>query len=138
MKKYLLLLLTISACRDNSIYKEYHGIKGYYALQDSSNNVLKTLHFSCQASKKLADKEYHGCTGYINGNKADQPKLIFRYKIPAISELNINDVTDRYMGNMDSNDRKIKSLLLGSWKYYQNKDTLVLTGKDSLVFIREK
>jgi hypothetical protein len=137
MKKYLLLLLTICACRDNTIYKEYHGIKGYYVLQDPSN-PLKSLHFACEASKKLANKEFHGCTGYVNALKTDHPKLMFKYKIPATSELNITEVTDGYIGNLDSYDRKIKTILVGTWKYNQNKDSLVLQGKDTLLFVRVK
>ncbi|MBX2951543.1 MAG: hypothetical protein KF870_03495 [Leadbetterella sp.] len=138
MKKPLfLLLLLFSGCRDNTIYHEYHSITGVWdvvSISPETTAPLNFIHLSCNASKKNAGNENQACHGYINATKDEKGKLTMVYKIANPKEITIKYITDGYQGNMDDQDKKIQTLLVGTWTYTVDNDTLIWKSDKEIIF----
>lgn len=143
MKKNLLLLLVFifGGCRDNTIYHEYHSIMGVWdviSISPETSAPLNFIHLSCNASKKNAGNENQACGGHINATKDENGKLTMVYKIASPEEVIIKYITDRFQGNMNEQDYKIKDLLVGTWTYTLRNDTLIWRSDKEIIFKKRK
>lgn len=143
MKKNLLLLLVfiLGGCRDNTIYHEYQNIRGVWdvvSISPKTSASLSFIHLSCDPSKKISDNENQSCIGNINASKGENSKLLMNYKIKSPKEIVVRYITDKFQGNMNEQDYKIKDLLVGTWTYTLRNDTLIWTSDKEIIFKKRK
>ncbi|MFN8432060.1 MAG: hypothetical protein U0V04_18915 [Spirosomataceae bacterium] len=139
MKKYLLFIYILCACKDNSIYNEYEKFNKLWYLESveglpfTLSNIQFVNFGNCKISKKIARVESSGCLAPINSFNFGGTVVQYSLKpnsIVEISEISTIPIessngTTVFINQTDT-EKKLEDELKGSWKYFFTENKLIL------------
>jgi hypothetical protein len=139
MKKYLLIIFIIVACKDNSIYNEYKKFNKLWYIESVEGlpftlSEIQFVNFgNCKISKKIARVESSGCLAPINSFNFGGTVVQYSLKpnsIVEISEISTIPIessngTTVFINQTDT-EKKLEDELKGSWKYFFTENKLIL------------